>query len=1047
MSPVAYSRTAVVPSGNAMAPGASHVGGIAKNVVGGDAFGGTSGPGKAPFRHVDDLVSVSIDLDPHTPLRKILEIGDMHMRQASTFNDFRRPDLALQEYIRASIIAVDKVPRHKDYPSMRSDRSDLNRLYNALKAKINDNEPTFAKIKEDIKEDNLRSGVQPAKSTASSSESALMDLPSPPSTTPLQTQSGGGTANGHVNGSSRKPKPTIHPKPQGLHGKFVKPDLSKMPEDLAARFAKLRNSHESRNRPADASKPAGPRDIPIAHRSRPSVDSSMPSMPKLPDAIYSPARGTVTSEVANLPSSTPRGMFSRTNSIASAPSASARTSMENAIRSFNGEQFVTAHTYGEPPLTPQHTGITIPKGDTITVSELVDYMQKGSTKIQVLLIDVRDRESFDEGHIMSQSTICVEPEVLSRESISADDIADSMVLAPPKEKLSIEQRDRVDLVVIYDQDSTSLPAKITGNTQEMILYNIRQALSHYSYSRPLKNPPKLLVGGLDAWVDKLGAQSLETSNTMATTGAANGLAARANARRQRNKTRTLDRKEVEQFEQIIKEGQEAASNFDYTRSREEFDRRFPSVTNMPESMSSTTQPSGPSGGITESEEENFLIGLAPKPPSRPKPAVPRTRYSGLESNEDSNASAIAMVATATPAISRERTGLYNPGNWCYANSALQSLIASVGFVDEMLDQNWPTNDRPTAAPNSPQLMSKIIGNIFQWMSKRQFEVMKVSTLMHYLRSIHAGFPSDTGTNQIIRFGDQNQHDSDEFIQFIFEQLHTETNRPKPLPYTWPQKATSNVNVVEIISNAWRCHIAQNYSIIDRHWTMMILNQLTCQKCGSKNFAMDVPTRLGVTVDTSGTGSLENYLRQTFGATQTRESQCDACKHPTKFSQSGFARLPPLLCVQLGRTAYNGDTAVKNKAPFAFPFDNLDLGPYCPPAGVRQAAQADLSSYASNMENAASLDYASIEEGIGGTALYDLYAVVTHNGPSPRSGHYWNFVRAGPNKWVRCNDSKITVDSKNQVSAEKVRAEMVQCSGGGTPVLLFYKRQNQAWNWQ
>ncbi|KAI5922860.1 hypothetical protein F4810DRAFT_242200 [Camillea tinctor] len=1016
MSPVAYSRTAVVPSGNSMAPSTSHAGGIAKNGIGGNAFGG-AGSGKAPFRHIDDLVYVSVDIDPHTPLRKMLETGAEHMRQALTYTDFRRPDLALQEYIKATTIAVDKVPRHKDYPSMKSDRSDLGRLYSALKAKINDNGSTFDKIKEDIKQDNLRSGVKPTRSTTGSSKNALMDLPSPPSTVPSSVQP--------------KAKPAIQPKPQALHGKSVKS------EDLAARFAKLRNSQENRNQSSEVSKPAGPRDMPVPHRPSPTIDSSMPSMPKLPDAIYSPARGTVTSEVVNLPSSTPRGMFSRTNSIASAPSASARTSMENAIKSFNAEQFTTAHTYGDRPATPQYPGITIPKGDTITVNQLKDYMGK----IQLLIIDVRDRESFDEGHILSQKTVCVEPEVLSRENISADQIADSMVLAPSKERLSIEQRDKVDLVVIYDQESTSFPTRITGNSQEMILYNIREALSQYSFSRPLKNPPKLLVGGLAAWVDKLGIQSLETSNTMSTDGAINRLSTRGMTRRQRNKTRTLDRKEVEQFEQIIKEGHETASDFDYTRSREEFDRRFPSVSNIPESMSSVTPPPPPgqAGRITESEEKNLLISLAPKPPSRPKPAVPRTRYSGLESHDDDpKASAIALMATTSSTHTKLRTGLHNPQNWCYANTAIQSLLASVGFVDEMLDPEWPTPSTPTAAPNSPQLMCKILGNIFQWMSKRQFQVMKLSTLMHYLRSIHAGFPSETGKNELIRFGDKHQHDSDEFIQFLFEQLHVETNEPKRTPHVWPQTKASNH--ADTISNAWKFHISRNWSLIDRYWTIMTLNQLTCTSCSSVNYVVDVPWRLGVTVDSDSHGSLEKYLQQNFAVSQLRESQCDACGAGEKRSECMFGRLPPLLCVQVGRTAFVNHTAVKHIKPFSFPFDNLDLAPFCFSDDARTAAHNEMLKYPSGK------DHAFLGDGIAGDLQYDLYAVITHSGNSTRSGHYWNHVRTGPNSWTRCNDSQITDEATNQAEVKKLRNDMFNCANQATPVLLFYKRKDYPWKW-
>lgn len=695
MSSVAFTRTSAAPDLGAQSKMVSSTSGDIKTMAKGS--GSPAGPGKAPFRHIDDLVSVGVDLDPHTPLRKVLELGDAHMRQATTYNDFGRPDLALQEYIKAFTIAVDKVPRHKDYPGMKSDRGDLNRLYNALKSKITTNGATFDKVKEHIKQDNRRSGVQPTTSLKKSSE---LDVPNP-----TTTVSNGKKISNESDGHQTKTRPVVQPKPQALHGKAVAINQTQntSSEDLANRFARLR-------------------------------------MPKVPEAIYNPVRGTVTREIANLPSSSPRGLFSRTNSTTSTPSASARLSTENAIRAFGSEQYVTANTYGTPRSSTAPSRPRIPSGDTITAKALAGLVAKYNSQIELLIIDVRDRESFDEGHINYPRTICVEPAVLMRENISADEIADSMVLAPPAERLAMEQRDKVDLVVIYDEDSISLPSRVTGNYSEMVLHNIWQALSFYSYDRPLKYGPKLLKGGLDSWVKEFGEPSLEISNTLSNTlplNTSSSLGSR-NGRRYRHKTRTLNADEVGWFENLIQEETEGA--FDYVKSREDFIRRYPSITGEAESMTApATEEYTEPRRILGTQEEDFLAGMAPAPPRRPAPAIPRTRYSGLESrDDDASTGALAKMAPGAASIGQPLVGLDRGSNGCFANSTLQSLLTLPLFIDIILSDDWPQNSRDldpgTRAPARPQLLSKILKNQLQWMRRKQFRTMKATTLMVCLYS-------------------------------------------------------------------------------------------------------------------------------------------------------------------------------------------------------------------------------------------------------------------------------------------------------------------------
>ncbi|KAI1341206.1 hypothetical protein F5Y15DRAFT_377251 [Xylariaceae sp. FL0016] len=1040
MSPTAYSSTATMSATD------GHIGGARK--------------GRAPFRHIQDLVSVGVQLDPHTPLRRLLEVGHTHMRQAITYNDFRRPDLALQEYIRAFTIAVDKVPKHKEYPSLKADRGDLNRLYTMLKANITTHGATFDRIKEDIKEDNRVSGVRPERPVAFTSDNTSIALPTPSSgmlphhnanqSEALPQSSHDRPANNDSNGTSvpaskPKPKPPIHPKPPALQGHATK--AAPTPQDLATRFANLRDSPGSQHS-----------DQPIPHRSRPAIDSSMPIMPKLPDAVYSPARGTLTSEVADLPSSTPRGMFSRTNSLASAPSNAARASMENALKALSGprEQFVTAHSW-DPSDTAR-----IPPGDKLSPEQLIEIMERGSRRVQLLLIDVRNRELFDEGHIMSQSTICVEPEVLLRENISAEEVHESMVLSTSQESQAFESRAKVDIVVIYDQDSTSFPTKVTGEPREMVLYNLQQALSQYSYSKPLQHPPKLLVGGLEAWVDKMGQQALATSTTLDYTSSSNGVSTQPPIKsgRPRNLTRKLEPEEIEKFE--------AMASFDYAKTEEDFHRRYPAMTGLPESMTSPARDVKPPVRKLEFMHDEDMDGLARKPPARPRPSVAKTRYSGLESAQDNMSTggqALMTGRSGTSVLQNKLTGLQNPHVWCYSNSTLQVLLATPGFSNELLDERWPATWRPNPIrkhdPAYPQLMCKILGNLMQWLDKRTLTAIKTTTLMAYLRSIHQG-----GTYGV--FGGPNQHDASEYFTFVMTQLDAETRQVYP-GLSLPRTSDPQIDRLITLYERSLRSLAEGDSIYRSQFCFTVLRKSTCTVCSAVhyegirdfNYAPTLPGGEGPQIL-----DLRAWMKGYFEGTgdQPPASMCEydgedragnkdqyCNKNTIHKHEFKIGRLPPLLRLDLQR---NVGLDYKNSSGVSAPIQGttLSFADYMLDANKRKTLQQTLDGY---------------EEGIGDVPTeYELYAFTNHIGPTIASGHYTAVVKTQPSEWILCNDTQISIVAngtdgninkvldknffKGNVNPRDRTATGEKRSNDevyGTPYSLFYRRLDITPRWR
>ncbi|ORY61272.1 uncharacterized protein BCR38DRAFT_348440 [Pseudomassariella vexata] len=1017
---------------------------------------------KAPFPHIDDLTSVSVDLDPHTPLRKVLELGNRHMNQAITFKDFRRPDSALQEYIKAFTIAVDKIPKHKDYPSLKTDRGDLGQQYNALKLKITTNGALFDKVKEDIKEDNRKSGVLSKRSA----EYAPLYLPSAPSASPHRLNSettsesnatkGNGMQQTHSNGNERAngtnhtPKPAVQPKPHALHGNTIKPNTNQVALDLANRFAKLR-AQESTSSTATVPKPAGPRDMRTQARSRPTVDSSVPTMPKLPDAIYSPARGTVTSEVANLPSSTPRGMFSRTNSIVSASCSSARNSMDGASRPTGVEQFVTAQSFGNGSSPwPRSPRIHIPDGDSITPQQLQEYMQQGAAAVRLLIIDVRSREDFDEGHIMSQATICVEPAVLARENITAEEIEESMNIAPDEELQAFRNRGKCDLLVFYDQDSISTPSRGSQRPQENTLFALYQALVTFNYDAELSNPPKLLAGGLESWVDVFGPHSLQESQTAVAVRDGqsrpqriNGLARPwlDNRRRAKTQTKSLRPEEIKMFEESIRE-EEAAVNSprEFVRSTEDFLRRYPSASEIQESMTSPDSPRMPKLSRVLEDNAFFQPELPPAPPARPAPALPRTSYSGLSSREPAPDFMYAKSAQiAGSDSSRPPTGLANPGMHCYANSTIQAILASPGFAFEMTQPNWPTKYL-SGDKKDPQLMSKILGNLIQWLGRRELDTLKAATLLNYCKSIHTGYTLG-GFSAHFRFGDNQQHDAAEFWLFIFEQLGKETNlkqgqtshgnAQKPRDALQGDPRLPAMTSLDLAVESWKMECSANDSIIQHYWTSNVIAKFRCTQCRKAGDATEDVVSHGhlmITADTSKkpTGTLDfmtDLLPIEFPKVEMVDHNCSLCSNKKKEKRSRFARHAPLLYIQLKRFQSLDGTSRKTERNITFPINDMDLS---------ELAVDQASSF---REEADKID------GFGTGYRYKLYAVICHAGSNPNSGHYTSYVREGDSdKWWFCNDQYVS-EVSSDVRELWTNNTTPNNQRGMTPYMLFYKRKD------
>ncbi|KAF9269250.1 hypothetical protein L218DRAFT_1072870 [Marasmius fiardii PR-910] len=146
----------------------------------------------------------------------------------------------------------------------------------------------------------------------------------------------------------------------------------------------------------------------------------------------------------------------------------------------------------------------IPKKSTATPKELREYMKDH----KVLLLDVRDRVEFDKEHIKASgaaAVVCIDPVMLKREGVTGDTLESAMLSS---EAPTFKNREMWDLVVVYDQSSSDVGDK--GS----LLNVLTGAIYTNAFKKPLKRPPMVLEGGLDAWKLEMGQQEVEGSSDL-----------------------------------------------------------------------------------------------------------------------------------------------------------------------------------------------------------------------------------------------------------------------------------------------------------------------------------------------------------------------------------------------------------------------------------------------------------------------------------------------------------------------------------------------------
>ncbi|XP_047960146.1 ubiquitin carboxyl-terminal hydrolase 8-like isoform X1 [Salvia hispanica] len=170
------------------------------------------------------------------------------------------------------------------------------------------------------------------------------------------------------------------------------------------------------------------------------------------------------------------------------------------------------------------------------------------------------------------------------------------------------------------------------------------------------------------------------------------------------------------------------------------------------------------------------------------------------------------------------TGLYNLGNTCFMNSAVQCLVHTPKLVDYFLG-----NFRKDLNYENPLGMNGKLAIAFGDLLRKLWAPEAKPVAPRMFKSTISSFAP--------QFGGYNQHDSQEFLSFLLDGLHEDLNRVKRKPYVQAKEEDGRSDE-EVADEYWENHLSRNDSVIVDLCQGQYRSSLVCPVCKKLSVTFD-----------------------------------------------------------------------------------------------------------------------------------------------------------------------------------------------------------------
>lgn len=370
--------------------------------------------------------------------------------------------------------------------------------------------------------------------------------------------------------------------------------------------------------------------------------------------------------------------------------------------------------------------------------------------------------------------------------------------------------------------------------------------------------------------------------------------------------------------------------------------------------------------------------------------------------------------------SNEPIGFENLGNTCYLNSSIQALY-SIPSLQKKLTQNDKVGEIGTNEHLVLQLK-----RVFKELENKKQDSIVPNNLITSLRVLYPQF------NERDQYGRYKQQDAEEAFTQLLLSLKNVLGEDFIKDYT--------INFKSIIKNQ------EDESDVQIKYEDDV--KLQCHITSSTNF-------------------LKNGIVESLNETIEKHSD-NLNKNCNYEINKKITKLPSILTVQFVRFFWKRSTNKKSKilrkVQFPFQLDLTDLldeeyrdskikirDEFRSIEKSQQSEEREFKKQKKNLNSKDEQDFWKtqhdkyIEEftsktpkdlsvGENPSSLYNLNAIITHQGSSADSGHYQAFVkdRYNDDKWWRFNDDKVSIVDKDRVES---------LAGGGesdSALILIYK---------